>query len=186
MTNTNTDNDNDTPDFFTLDARTKKMHRKELEEKLKTWREQRGIDKHSTAEAQINGFYEERLEAMDAIGDMYVFLINAQALGADKGIIDAKIIDIEAAALCINATLEECADMAFREIEHRIGLVRKTGKFTKWKDLTHEERLIVAASGQLFDAPRDVREQAMRACTPAEWSEVLDASRGRGVIHETI
>lgn len=149
------------------------MKIEDLAQKLSVWRKRRGIDENSNSEAQMRCYYEERLECMDAIGDMVVTLINARALGhRNDHVIDVLLEQCNHCAEALRVDIGECISMAWREIEHRVGLVRSTGKFTKWKDLTHEERLKVAESGQLIEAPSEIVEGCKLLCTPSEWSEI--------------
>ena len=152
-----------------------KLTENQLRENLVTWRSQRAIDKNSNAGAQLNCFEEERREAMDALGDMVVCIINAEALGYSKHDSRAIIDEVETASVQLDIDIEECYAMVWDEIKNRVGLTRKTGKWTKWKDLTHEERLIVASSGQFKDKPAFVFEDAQKHCTKEEWDEILIA-----------
>lgn len=160
----------------------KKLTEQKLRENLKVWREQRAIDKNSTADAQVNCYLEEFNEFKDAVGDMVVCLINSQALcsGSDEDRELAAWCDLQISKIVLMANrfgvdVDECYAMAWGEIKDRVGLTRKTGKWTKWKDLTHEERLIVASSGQFKDKPDFVFEDAQKHCTKEEWDEILIA-----------
>lgn len=159
-----------------------KLTENELRENLVTWRSQRAIDENSTADAQINCYLEEFNEFKDAIGDMVVCLINSQALCTDsnedkelKAWCELQIRNIEIMACKFGVEVGECYSMVWDIIKNRVGLTRKTGKWTKWKDLTHEERLIVARSGQFKDKPAFVFEDAQKHCTKEEWDEILIA-----------
>lgn len=159
-----------------------KLTEQELRENLKVWREQRAIDKNSTADAQINCYLEEVEEFKDAIGDMVVCLINSQSLCTDSAEdkehaswCELQIVRIGVMATKFGVKIEDCYAMVWDEIKNRVGLTRKTGKWTKWKDLTHEERLIVASSGQFKDKPAFVFDDAQKHCTKEEWDEILIA-----------
>ncbi len=156
------------------------MNKKQLEKKLAGWRDARRIAEYSSASAQFNCYLEERGELKDAIGDCVVTLINTKALSADKWqklACDVQIMRLRLAAVMSGVDFNECLAMAWNEIEHRIGLTRSTGKFTKWKDLTHEERCTVARSGQMIGAPIAVIRDACTHCTEEEWVEILVLSQ---------
>lgn len=159
-----------------------KLTEAQLRENLVNWRSQRAIDKNSTADAQVNCYLEELNEFKDAIGDMVVCLINAKALCTDsdedkelRAWCDLQISRIAIMAHKFGVNPEECYAMSWSEIKDRIGLTRSTGKWTKWKDLTHEERLIVASSGQFKDKPAFIFEDAKKHCAKEEWDEILIA-----------
>jgi hypothetical protein len=155
------------------------MNKKRLEQNLAAWRGARRIAEHSSASAQYNCYTEERAELMDAIGDCVVTLLNTQALSSNFWQIascELQIMRIRMSAWVAGVDFNECLRMAWGEIENRIGLTRSSGKFTKWRDLTHDERLIVAKSGQLSIAPDQIVRGAKLYCTPEEWAEVLIAA----------
>lgn len=152
------------------------MNKKQLENNLAGWRDARRISEYSSASAQFNCYLEERSELMDAIGDCVVTLINTKALSNNfwqKASCELQMARLRLAAWAAGVNFGECLKMAWDEIEHRIGLTRSTGKFTKWRDLTHEERLIVARSGQLLLAPHRTVKDAELHCTPQEWAEIM-------------
>lgn len=152
------------------------MNKKRLEQNLAAWRGARRIAEYSSASAQYNCYIEERAELMDAIGDCAVTLINTKALSYSRWqrlSCELNIAQLRLVALAAGVSFNQCLKAAWDEIEHRIGLTRSTGKFTKWKDLTHEERLIVARSGQLLLAPHQTVTDAERHCTPEEWAEIM-------------
>lgn len=161
-----------------------KLTLEQLEQNLVKWRKERRIDELSTAKAQHNCYLEELDEFKDAIGDMVVCLLNEMSFheksdayeSDDSGAWCAhKICGIQVACGVAGVDFEECLAMAWNEIEHRVGLMRSTGKFTKWKDLTHPERVTVALSGQLIGKPREVIEDCRRHCTAPEWDEITAA-----------
>lgn len=158
----------------------KKMRLSALIENLIGWREERGINKHSSAEAQHNCYLEELEEFKDAIGDMAVCLINEQSFYSKDNyfkmlnyVNDLKNLVGSCESLSID--FEECLAIAWHEIKDRVGLMRDTGKFTKWKDLNHDERLQVAASGQLYKKPDSVMTECQKHCDTRQWNEVLSA-----------
>lgn len=148
-----------------------------LTDKLQGWRSARKIDENSTAAAQINCYNEELHEFKDAIGDMVVCLLNAFAMGAGAHQINQELSRVRAAASAMAVDFDECLQIAWGEIEHRVGLTRDTGKFTKWADLTHAERLIVAEEGQLISAPADTVRDCQKYCTQDQWAEVKAAEK---------
>ena len=147
------------------------MNFEEIEEKLIGWRKARAIDENSTPLAQMVCYNEEREELKDALGDMVVTLINARAMGFNGHTVKCLLDEIEAGADQMGVDLEECIQMAWDEIKDRVGLVRSTGKFTKWRDLNHQERLEVAKSGQLMNSAQ-VALQCKASCTESEWAEI--------------
>jgi hypothetical protein len=149
----------------------------ELAKKLRPWREKRAIDTNSTKEAQIACWSEERIELMDAIGDCAVCIINAASLGFDIEKASQELDILKRVAIAAEVDFGDCLQMAWDEIEHRVGLTLNSGKFTKWANLTHADRLIVAQSGQLLDAPRHIVEQCEAQCTAQEWEEIRAAER---------
>lgn len=158
---------------------TNRMTENELRAKLVGWRKERRIDEMSTAEAQHNCYLEELEEFKDAIGDMIVCLINEQSMHdfIDHEWVENKISQIHQMCLDYNIDFEECLAMAWDEIKDRVCLMRSTGKATKWKDLTHSERLQVAMSGQLMDKPQHVIDSCNEVCSVEEWSEITAAER---------
>lgn len=148
------------------------MTLEELEEKLQGWRKARSLEENSTAEAQMNCYAEELDEFKDAIGDMIVCLVNARAMGYHSNTINLLLDRIKSAAISAGVDIDECIDMAWNAIEHRVGLTRDTGKFTKWKDLEHAERLKVAESGQLINAPKHIVDECKSLCLAWEWLEI--------------
>lgn len=151
------------------------MDIQELEQRLIDWRADRSIDTNSTGDAQMRCYEEERNELKDAMGDMIVTLINSQALGFNKPVISFLMEQVYKGAEVMSIDINECMDMAWAEIENRIGLVRETGKFTKWKDLTHAERLSIAT--QLNGAPDNIRNDAQECCSEKEWLEIIDRAK---------
>lgn len=158
---------------------TKTMTLSELEKNLINWREERGINKYSSAEAQHKCYLEEIEEFKDAIGDMAVCLINESSFFADSL---NDLLDIQKSIDClfescepIGIDFEECLAMAWHEIKDRVGMMRDTGKFTKWKDLNHDERLQVAASGQLYKKSDSVMTECQKHCDTQQWNDVLSA-----------
>ena len=152
------------------------MNKRQLEQKLAGWRDARRIAEYSSASAQFNCYLEEREELMDAIGDCVVTLLNTKALSPDyyqKLACEVQILRLRLASIVAGVNFNQCLSMAWNEIQYRIGLVRSTGKFTKWKDLTHEERCTVAKAGQMNGAPIAVIQDACTHCTYEEWMEIL-------------
>lgn len=157
----------------------KKMRLSALGENLIQWREDRGINKYSNAEAQHNCYLEELEEFKDAIGDMAVCLLNKGSFYPNS--LNSALNIKESIDCLINTCkplgvdFEECLAMAWSEIKDRVGLMRDTGKFTKWKDLNHDERLQVAASGQLYKKPDSVMTECQKHCDTQQWNDVLAA-----------
>jgi hypothetical protein len=145
----------------------------ELTKNLRVWRAQRAIDTKSTMQAQLNCLAEEHLELMDAIGDCCVCVINAEALGFDTNKAALELERLERTAASAGVDFNDCLQMAWEEIKDRIGIVLDNGKFTKWSNLTHQQRLEVAASGQMLNVPQHVLDACEECCTESEWSKIF-------------
>jgi hypothetical protein len=145
----------------------------ELATNLKLWRAQRAIDTKSSMQAQLNCLAEENLELMDAIGDCAVCVINAEALGFDTNKAAGELERLKWTADVAGVEFNDCLQMAWDEIKDRVGIVLDNGKFTKWANLTHVQRLEVAASGQMLGKPLHVLHACEECCTAGEWSEIF-------------
>ena len=144
----------------------------ELTKQLRVWRAQRAIDTKSSMQAQLNCLAEEHLELMDAIGDCAVCIINAEALGFHTNKAAAELERLERTAAAAGVEFNDCLQMAWDQIKHRVGMINDTGKFTKWANLTHAQRLVVAASGQLDNMlPHDLADHREH-CSYAEWIQI--------------
>jgi hypothetical protein len=144
----------------------------QLTKNLRVWRAQRSIDTKSSMGAQLICLAEERLELMDAIGDCAVCVINAEALGFDTNKAAGELDRLERTAAAADVDFNACLRMAWNQIKGRVGLINDIGKFTKWDNLTHVQRLTVAASGQLDNMPSDDLANHRRHCTYAEWMQI--------------
>ena len=178
------------------------MNIEELTEKVKRWSEERGILEHSTYEKQIEKFFSERSElfttddAEDSYGDQMVCLINASflfrqdviktdfidydfaskielklSIGQIRGAIETLHNEIERCTL----SPEVCFKKAWDSIKHRVGLMIG-GKFVKWDNLTHEQCLEVAESGQLMKPDVDL-DHCKSFCTEEQWWHIREAER---------
>ena len=136
-----------------------KLTIEELRENLKTWRKSRNLEENSTSQAQFNCYLEETEELKDAIGDSVVTLINFSAMGGSTGFSERAINLLIQAASILDINFEECLGMAWNEIKGRVGLTLENGKFTKWANLNHVQRLQVIESGQFDDKSREFTEQ---------------------------
>lgn len=151
----------------------------ELTKNLRQWRAQRSIDTKSSAQAQLNCLAEEHLELMDAIGDCAVCIINAESLGFDTNKAAAELERLERTAAAAGVEFNDCLQMAWDQIKNRVGIVNDAGKFTKWSNLTHVQRLMVAASGQLDNMlPHDLADHR-EYCSYAEWIQIKGVLRNR-------
>lgn len=174
----------------------------QLSQNVKPWSEQRLILEQSTCARQIEKFYSERAEMIttddlkDSYGDQMVCLINAYLL-EDDGTLFKNIHFIDEEAMPIlggvefdlmqtniaNAILtldheishsfnpQECYALAWNEIKKRAGLMVK-GKFVKWDNLTHSQRVEVAKLGQLSHKDIDLKH-CKSFCTESEWLEIM-------------
>ena len=174
----------------------------QLSQNVKTWSEQRLILEQSTCAKQIEKFYSERAEMIttsdlkDSYGDQMVCLINAYLL-EDDGTLFKNIHFIDDSAMemlgsvefdlmrlhlnCAILTLgheisktfdpEECYAIAWNEIKKRAGLMVK-GKFVKWDNLAHEQRVEVAKLGQLSHKDIDLKH-CKSFCDEKQWLEIM-------------
>ena len=147
----------------------------ELTKNLRVWRTQRSVDTKSSVQAQLNCLTEEHLELMDAIGDCAVCVINSEALGFDTSKAALELERLERTADAAGVDFGDCLQMSWDEIKDRIGMVLDNGKFTKWANLSHSQRLEVAASGQMLGKPQHVLDACEELCSESEWAEILIA-----------
>jgi hypothetical protein len=145
----------------------------ELTKNLRVWRAQRAIDTKSSMNAQLYCLAEERLELMDAIGDCAVCVINAEALGFDTNKAAGELDRLERTAIAAGVSFNDCLRMAWDQIKGRVGIVLDNGKFTKWSNLNHSQRLEVAASGQMLNKPQHVIDACKECCSEGEWAEIF-------------
>jgi hypothetical protein len=176
------------------------MNIEELIEKVKQWSEERGILEHSTYEKQIEKLFSERAEIFttddleDSYGDQMVCLINAGLLHDGRkifGVEPKSFMSLMERELCVgpfeamhglelqilDAGLEPevCFEKAWDAIKHRVGLMIG-GKFVKWDNLTHEQCIEVAESGQLMKPDVDL-DHCKSFCTEEQWWQIREAER---------
>ena len=177
------------------------MQLDELKANVKTWSAERGILEQSTYEKQIEKFFEERAElftttdAKDAFGDQMVCLINAELLlhtatvkpdfassKWNNALSDVEhclhnldlplAIDwLDTEIMGHNLNPEECYQIAWDNIKHRVGLMIG-GLFVKWDNLNQAQRLEVARSGQLGRPDVDLAH-CKTFCSAEEWTNIL-------------
>ena len=154
-----------------LDGKNMKLI--DLKANVKQWAIDRDLYENSSFEAQHSKYNEEKLELMDAIGDESVCAINEINLARNEAqlILAHKHLEIACnTAMAAGVDFEECLQMAWDSIKHRVGLMIG-GKFVKWDNLHHDERVQVAESGQLNGEGVDI-ESLLKMCSDEEADEI--------------
>lgn len=158
-----------------------------------TWQKQ--FEKYGAERAELL-YAESNLERMDAYGDQLVCLIHCDVMCKDFGAEWASLNPFMTSTLerllhlrefdaAMNHVFveiddnrldsEECMWLAWEGqnkdgIKYRVGLMI-SGKFVKWDNLSHEDRVLVAQSGQLSTDYANL-DHCESLCTPWEWLDI--------------